>query len=387
MVVQPFRSFRVVLPSGVCYWTVLDAGYRPVPEADDFLLHQRLGLDRAEGTSESYATAIALFLEWCTHLGLPWQQAAAHLGRFVHWLQHYQRDQPRVPAPTDQPVRGARRVNSVLAAVREFLRHGVAVGVVDGQVLNALFEVVEDIDLPAEVRGERPPGLRARARHRLVEPESTVDAATDDEVLALIHACRHARDRFIVIALWRTGLRRGELLGARREDVHFVPDASRLGCRIGGPHLHVVRRENQNRAAAKSRRHRAAPVDWLTVQAYDQYVTERGRCQEAGRCDFLLVNLFAAPLGEPMRRDSVNELLDTLSARAGLPRRIRPHMLRHSFGSNVVDAGATLDELKELLGHAWLTSSEVYLHPSPQRLRDVVDRVPSPRISVTGASR
>lgn len=384
---QSFRSFRVVLPSGLCYWTVLDDGYRPVAEADDFLLHQRLGLDRAEGTSEAYATALALFLEWCGHLGLSWQQAAAHLGRFVYWLQHYQRDQPHVPAPADQPVRGARRVNSVLAAVREFLRHCVAIGVVDGHVMAALFEVVEDLDLPVEVRGERPLGLRARARHRLTEPESTVDAATDEEVLALIRACRHARDRFIVIALWRTGLRRGELLGLRREDVHFVPDASRLGCRVSGPHLHVVRRENANRAAAKSRRHRAAPADWLTVQAYDQYVTERGRCLEADRCDFLLVNLFAAPLGKPMRRDAINELLDTLSARAGLTRRIRPHMLRHSFGSNVIDAGASLDELKELLGHAWLTSSEVYLHPSAQRLRDVVDRVPSPRLSPTGSAR
>jgi site-specific recombinase XerD len=54
-------------------------------------------------------------------------------------------------------------------------------------------------------------------------------------------------------------------------------------------------------------------------------------------------------------------------------------MLRHGFATNVVAAGATLDELKELLGHASFTSSEVYIHPSRSRLRDAVDRVASPR--------
>jgi site-specific recombinase XerD len=53
--------------------------------------------------------------------------------------------------------------------------------------------------------------------------------------------------------------------------------------------------------------------------------------------------------------------------------------LRHAFGSNLADAGAALDEIQELLGHAAAASSAVYLHPDPGRLRDAVERVPSPR--------
>jgi hypothetical protein len=53
-------------------------------------------------------------------------------------------------------------------------------------------------------------------------------------------------------------------------------------------------------------------------------------------------------------------------------------MLRHSFGTNVAAHGGTADVLKELLGHAWISSSEVYLHPSPERLRTVVERAPHP---------
>jgi site-specific recombinase XerD len=56
------------------------------------------------------------------------------------------------------------------------------------------------------------------------------------------------------------------------------------------------------------------------------------------------------------------------------------HQLRHAFGSSVVDAGGTLDEVQELLGHASMSSSAVYMHPDPSRIRDAVHRVPSPRL-------
>jgi len=275
----------------------------------------------------------------------------------------------------------------VLAAVREFFKHAVATGLVDKVVLDALFDLVVDYDLPAEVRGDRAGlRLRSRPRHRLSEPERVVDAASDEEVLALLRACRNARDRFIVLALWRIGHRRGELTGIRLEDVHFVPDATRLGCRVRGEHLHVRRRDNPNGATAKSRRSRAVPADWFVVQGYDQYMLERGACPQARRCDFLLVNLFREPLGAPMRPKALNELLADLSRRAGLARIIHPHQLRHSMATNVAAAGGTLDEIRELLGHAAITSSQGYLHPSPDRLRSAVDRVELPRAG-TGATR
>jgi len=356
-----FRSFRVRLPSGERYWTVLGAGYRPVPEADEWLLHVRLGRDCAESTTEAYAGALALFFEWCAAIGRDWRQTPGEFGRFVFWLQRY--DPDAVPGAQVRIVRGARRVNAVLAAVREFFKHAISVGMVAEAALDALFDLVEDYDLPAEVRGERAGvRLRSRPRHKLSEPERVVDAASDIEVLALLRACRNARDRFIVLTLWRIGHRRGELTGVRLEDVHFVADASRLGCGIRGEHLHVRRRDNANGAIAKSRRSRVVPADWFVVQAYDQYMLERGACPQARHCDFLLVNLFREPAGQPMRPRALNELLAALSRRAGLERVIHPHQLRHGFAANIAAAGGTLDEIRELLGHAFLTSSQVYLH-------------------------
>jgi integrase/recombinase XerD len=372
-----FRSFPVRLPSGVRYWTVIGPDYRPVTEVDDYLLHSRLGADAAESTSQSYATALALFLEWTSSLGKDWREVSPHLGRFVFWLRYYN-GTSRSDACGD-PVRGARRVNAVMSAVRSFFRYMAATGEVPKSVLGALYDELLAYSPDLGEQYERAAHLKAR--HALKEPKSTVDNATDDEVIRLLSAAGTARDRFLVIAMWRMGLRRGELVGMRREDVHFVADATRLGCGFKGPHVHVVRRDNPNRAFAKSHHPRVVPADWISVQAYDQYLTERTRSASAERSDFLMVNLFRAPVGQPMRPSSLNETLARLSAKGGCDRTIRPHMLRHSFSTNTVAAGATLDILKELLGHAWITSTEVYLHVSADRLRDAVDNVPNPIVA------
>jgi len=381
-----YRAFPVRLPSGVRYWTVLDAGWRVAEPADGFLLHMRLGRDLAESSTKAYAISLALFLDWCEGAGLAWPQAPRALGRFVHWLRFH--DPARAGTPDfSRPVRGERRVNSVLAAVREFFRHAASAGLAGPGALRALFEVADERSLPAEALGEGLPDARLRPRHRLREPERRVEAVGDEEVLELLRACRSARDRFIVLALWRMGLRRGELTGLRGEDVHFVPDATRLGCGVKGPHVHVRRRENPNGAAAKSPRPRAVPADWLVVQAYDQYMSDRDGCPAARSCDFLLVNLYRGRAGAPMRPGALNDLLAALSRRAGLARQARPHLARHAFAANVAASGATLDEIKDLLGHSSFTASEVYLHPSPGRLREAVDRVPVPRGGAHGALR
>ena len=82
-----YRAFPVRLPSGVRYWTVLDAGWRVAEPADGFLLHMRLGRDLAESSTKAYAISLALFLDWCEGAGLAWPQAPRALGRFVHWLR------------------------------------------------------------------------------------------------------------------------------------------------------------------------------------------------------------------------------------------------------------------------------------------------------------
>ncbi|HEY2960048.1 MAG TPA: tyrosine-type recombinase/integrase [Actinomycetota bacterium] len=370
------QAFPVRLPSGPTYWTVLDDDLRVIADADAYLQQLRFGGDAAESTTESYARALTLYLSWCAKTGQDWA-SAERLGSFIIWLQHTPNKPNRrvVTGPGVRPVRRERRVNLILTVVREFLRYGVTVGTVSPDVLSNLYKISDDQHLPAVVRGEGGQ-LRywAKPRHRLSEPDEPVDKAIAEEVLALLQACRSARDRLIIVCLARAGLRRGELCGLRREDVHLVVDARHLGCTVEREHLHVRRRENPNGALAKSRRARAVPVDSLLVLAFDQYAAERAACRPARDCDFVLVNLFRPPLGQPMRPGALNELLADLSRRAGLERQVHPHMLRHGFASSLMEAGSTLDETQVLLGHASITSTQVYMHPSQERLRAAVER-------------
>jgi integrase/recombinase XerD len=87
-----------------------------------------------------------------------------------------------------------------------------------------------------------------------------------------------------------------------------------------------------------------------------------------------------------MRLDAVNDLVAAAARRAGVEDAPRPHQLRHAFASNVLDAGGTLDEAQDLLGHASVSSTQVYTHPDPARLRAAVDAVPGPR-DLAGAKR
>ncbi len=386
------RAFPVTLPSGQRYWTVLDEDMQVVAVADGFLRHQRFARDGAESTTKAYAHAVALFLRWCGQTGRSWQAGAGQLDLFITWLAHAgpQASGPGagghgpavvIAGPGAEAARCPSRINAVLSAVRAMVVHAVSAGQAPGRLVALLYEVADDRDLPEAARGEEGRmAWRLRARHRVHEPDTPVQRASDDDIVAVLRACRSARDRLIVLLLGRAGLRRGELCGLRRADAHLAVDSRRAGCEVAGAHLHVLRREaNPNQAWAKSRRSRVVPLDHLSVIAFDTYELERLGEPRAAGSDFVLVNLFREPLGAPMRPDAIGELLAAASRRAGLRAPVRPHQLRHAFASNLADAGAGIDVVADILGHASVSSSQVYLHPDPARLRAAIDMVPSPR--------
>jgi site-specific recombinase XerD len=378
----------VTLPSGQRYWTVLDGDLRPVAVADGFLRHQRFGRDGAESTTKAYAHSIALFLGWCERSGRSWEAGIEQVSLFMTWLAHAGPSASGAAAtgvvvagPGAPPARSPSRINGVLSALRAMVVHAVAAGGAPGRLVAVLYEVADDRDLPEDARGgEGRMAWRLRVRHRVHEPDAPVTRAADGDIVAVLRACRSARDRLIVLVMARAGLRRGELCGLRRSDVHLAVDSRRVGCGVARAHLHVERRENNpNGAWAKSRRRRVVPLDAMTVLAFDTYELERIGVAPALDSDFVFVNLFRQPLGAPMRPDAIGELMAAASRRAGLDVAIRPHQLRHAFGSNLADAGSGIDVVAELLGHASVSSSQVYVHPDPSRLRDAVSKVPSPR--------
>jgi site-specific recombinase XerD len=372
---QPgYRSFRVALPDGRAYWTVVDDDYLKVVVADQFLFELRFGRDRAESTTRVYAGELAQFLGWCRRSGRSMEDGARHLSRFVLFMRAT--PTTRRGAGQGRPP-GPERINHVLAVVREFFKHAVATGAVGADALTALYEVGDDRFLPAELRPEGG-GLRyrARPRHRVRAPRSaSPEAASQQEWEALLETATSWRDRFLLVLLWFGGLRIGEALGLRRCDLHFTASSSGVGCGVAGPHLHVVRRDNLNRAWAKSRDPRSVPVGPWVLAYYDRYTAERLSCPSADACDFVFVNLFHAPLGAPMTYSAVRQMVGGLGRRAGLARPATPHVLRHAAATEMVEAGVPIDVVQSLLGHRSIVTTQRYTHTSQPRMRDAVDAV------------
>src|SRR5260370_1038655 len=102
---------------------------------------------------------------------------------------------------------------------------GAAAGEARGALVPLLYEVAGAGDLRGQARGDDGRmSWRLRARHRLQEPETRVDRASDEEIVALLKACVSARDRLIVLLMARAGPRGGELGGLRRCDAHLLRD-------------------------------------------------------------------------------------------------------------------------------------------------------------------
>lgn len=366
----------MALDGDFAYWTVLDSALRRVRDLDAFLLYLRTGRGRAESTTEAYARDLALFETWRSSSGRDLVAAAGDLHLLVAHLKL---------TPIERRGRGYgrrrsnNRIGHVLTAVRSFYRFAVATGRVSDRVLSLLWEVGDTRFLPEELKPEGG-GLQYRAvpRHQLPrEKNDSPDAVTGEEAGRLLTAAEHWRDRFLIVLLWHCGLRIGAALGLRRCDLHLMESATVLGCRIGGPHVHVVPRDNPNRAQAKTQRPFPVPVPGEVVAVYEMYLLERAKVAAAAECDFVFVNLFHAPVGAPMRYATAHQLLSGLSARAGLDRAITPHMFRHGTGRALVDSGVDIAVIKEILHHARFESTGIYARPGNERLRQAIDNLPA----------
>ena len=364
---------------------MVDDSYVEHDRAGEYLRLLLDGEGRSVGTARTYAGRLALYLTWAACVGVDETSPRVQdLAAFARWLERTPsrkhrpgRNRRRASDPNVvslAPTRSATTIDGILTAVVEFVRFLASRGWTEVTVASALSARHELRFLPPGFdrgeRTERPVVNRRLVRRRRVErPPMTL---TREEVVGLVDACRNPRDRFVVEALYATGVRVAELCGLHLSDLHFVPSAVHLGCKATGPHLHVLRREdNENGALAKSIYPRVIPVARELVWLHNAYRSERDRVPEAAESDYLLVNLYRRPLGRALSARSVEELFIRLSTQVGF--RARPHMLRHSFASEVAMATKDPALVKELLGHASVVSTDVYMHARWADMRAAID--------------
>lgn len=158
------------------------------------------------------------------------------------------------------------------------------------------------------------------------------------------------RDRAILETFYATGLRVSELAELKLESLHF--DAEYIRC-IG-----------------KGDKERVVPIGGRAMSAVRAWI-ERGRPAYAARGGGDSRAVFLSRLGKPLSRITLWRQIRAYARSAGIRKEISPHMLRHSFASHLLANGASLRTIQEMLGHADISTTQIYTHVDQGRLQSV----------------
>jgi integrase/recombinase XerC len=155
------------------------------------------------------------------------------------------------------------------------------------------------------------------------------------------------RDRAILELLYSSGLRVSELVGL---------NLNQLDLDLGSV-----------RVMGKGRKERIVPVGVKAVEALKAYLEERGVLKGD---DPIFINSF----GGRLTARSVGRLIKKYTRHSGIFRKVSPHSLRHTFATHLLDAGADIREIQEMLGHSSLSTTQRYTHVSMGKLMEVYDK-------------
>ena len=334
-----------VLTGNAESWTVLGEDGLPAEPAEAYLAYLA-ALERSPNTLRAYAHSLRMWLEFLGGQQTGWREAGVEqVARFVAWL--------RAPAANvivldaGGSARAPATVNRHLAAVFGFYDFHARAGAGLAADLVAWRRAGRGSYKPFlhHVTAGKPVPVRPI---KLAVPQRIPGTLTDGQVIALLEACRHLRDRFLLALLAETGMRIGQALGLRHADVVSREKVIRI----------VPRGDNANGARAKTRGMHQVPVSAALIRLYSEYMhVEYGALDS----DYVFVNLFAGPLGAPLRYQAVQALVNQLRERTGIE--FSCHTLRHSHATDLIRRGVPIEVVSKRLTHASVTTtSAAYVH-------------------------
>ena len=311
---------------------------RPLPlplAAEEFLGWLTVERGRSANTLAAYRRDLHAYARWVDEQGLTIEtMTEAGLEHYVAAL----RATGRAPASVARAV----------VTVRSFHRFCAEEGVIDHD-----------------------PGAHIAAPRR---PAGLPKALREDEVVALLDAVIgnepvHRRDRAILEMLYGTGMRISELCGLSFSDLDLV--------------------ERTARVLGKGAKERLVPLGRMAVAALSDWFANGGRpaltpSRWARRGDAEAV--FLNQRGGRLSRQGAWGIVRMYGDRVGLRDRLSPHVLRHSCATHLLDHGADIRVVQELLGHASVSTTQIYTKVSTERLRAVYESA-HPRARARGAPR
>ena len=227
----------------------------------------------------------------------------------------------------DKEKYAAASVARKMSAVRSFVKYLCAEQVIERNPISRLETARPPRRLPKSLDVE--------------EVSRLLDAPDLGEDLGL-------RDKAMLETLYGSGLRVSELIGIKVEDVSLTTGFLRC--------------------VGKGDKERVVPLGEIAIEYIRAYLDRvRGKLAGEQRSEYL----FLTVQSRPMSRVMFWKIIKKYAARAGINKPITPHMLRHSFATHMLERGADLRSLQEMLGHASIATTQVYTHVSRDHLREV----------------
>lgn len=293
---------------------------------EDFLQYSRSEKGQAEHTQRTYAALLGKFLKWAQKQGIAdWREVELkHLTEFL--LHEQKRKLVKVPPDSARKL-STSSIYLAIAAFRAFFKFCETEKLLPENV-------AEHLSLPKRWK-KLPKNLTNAEIAQLLKPslEETPEAMCDDAILELAYA---------------SGLRLAELRTVRLEQLHL--DAG---------FINVI---------GKGNKERVVPVGRGAIQALEKYL-------RSGRPKLVKPKspgtVFLTRRGTPFAGVTMWLHVKQRVERCGIKKNVTPHMLRHSFATHLLENGADLRVIQEMLGHSSISTTEVYTHVTGKRLQEV----------------
>ncbi len=293
---------------------------------EDFLAYSRNERGQADHTQKTYAALLGKFVSWAGARGLKdWK--SVQLSDLMAFIENERARQIKTGKTESKKALSSESVYLEIAALRAFYKFAE----------NEKFlptNIAENLSLPRRWK-RLPKSLSREEIEKLLAPENPATPHTlcDQAILELAYA---------------SGLRLSELKNIRLEQLH-----------LEAGFINVI---------GKGNKERVVPVGKRAVEAIEHYLNS-GRSKLVNAKSS--ANLFLSQRGKTFAAVTLWLRIKQRVRRSGISRNVTPHMLRHSFATHLLEGGADLRVIQEMLGHATINTTEIYTHVAGQRLREV----------------
>ncbi len=291
-----------------------------------FERHLRLERAAAQNTTTAYTSDLAdfaIFMEEHSPEVMPHQVESHHISAYITELNS------RITDTATESTFAASSQNRRLSSLRCFFRLLLIDGEMDHNPLEHISSSRGGRDLP--------------------------DVLTIEEVEAIIEAAgrlgkQGVRNRAIFEVLYGCGLRVTELTSLRLDDLFVKEELIRV-------------------VAGKGKRHRWVPINRHALGALQEWLEERAEMEiDPNYAD----HLFVSYQGRNLSRIMIFKIVRKAALMAGVTKELSPHSFRHSFATHLLEGGASIRQVQEMLGHSSIATTEIYTHLDRRHLRETL---------------